>query len=751
MNDTKTTTPEKPTVFKYEADDSSWVESLDTKIDQSKSYWEKEYKLEKVTKENEKLYLGPDPYSDDEEHRSSDNRIFTSVRTIIPYVTSRLTEPQVRPSSKSIASKRFAEDFEKAIFFHANDDEELKAKLKFALEDAVIRRRGYLKPRYDPQTGNFCSIEYVPAESIIVDHKSKPYEEPRYFRHVQDKSVQDLLTMFPDKESVIKNLFGIQENSKLSDYDKEVKLNEDWCFVVKDGELDLIVTWSYKKTCLGKMQDPNWRYGKSNFFKTHKMPLIFFNVLNDGRKRIDKTSFVEQAAAAQRNVNERNDQISTNAGLGNTGMPVVNSAVLADDQAQYLAFEEDTVLELDVPDGMRISDVFDVWKAGAMPNSVFENMLDTRNSIDNTFGTPNVFRGEQSKNNTLGQDELIRDQAFGRQQEIVDAIDAGMKRIYQFIAQFLLVYGDEEVFFSFSGEDGEFDYILIHTADLDPKAGIHVKAGSSMPIDRPQRRATADKAAQQGMIDPLSYWEIMDEANAQKYAKRFMDYKINPAKYFGDTDEDTFDRDAFVDINTIKQGGKPQFRDDLPEQYFAYLNSYVLSGDFTNPTIEPSVKDALKNFIQIQLERGKQQYAQLVTQEDKSPLNPIFDKPNVTISYKDVEDPASRAALLTNAGAPPADPSLLLPMSPAVIETAARGVARLEPGEQGQQVSNDGSVAQIDVGDIYKTTTDPTVKAEVEALAGLHPSATHIATQLVGNAAQAIPPPPQNSASPPKK
>jgi hypothetical protein len=625
----KPTTPES-TVFSYEATDDEWVEALDAKIEKSKSFWDKDYKLEEVSKKNEEMYLGPDPYSDDEK-LSSDNRIFSSVRTIVPYVTSRITEPQVSPSSKAQAAKRFAEDFEKALFYHVKD-EELGQKIKFALEDAVIRRRGYLKPRYDAATNNFCAIEYVPAESIIVDHLSKPYEEPKYFRHVLEKSASDLLTMFPDNKVRIMEVLALDENSKQTDYDKTHKVHEDWCFVTNDEGLDLVVTWSYKKKCLGKMQDPNWRYGKTNILKSHMMPLIPLNVLNDGRKRIDRTSFVEQAAALQNNVNERSDQISLNAGLGNTGMPVVDSSVLADDQAQYLAFEEDTVLELEVPEGKNLGDVFDIWRAGTMPIFVYEDKLDSRNAIDNIFGTPNVFRGEQSDNNTLGQDVLVRDQAFGRQQEIVDAIDSAMKRLYPLVAQFLLVYGDEEVMFDFVGEDGEFDYVIINTTRLDTFAKIRIKAGTSMPIDRPQRRSTADHAAQNAMIDPLSYWEIMDEGNAEKYAKRLMDYTQDPASFMQDVKDEVFNRDAFVDIEIIKNGGVPPFREDLPKDYFDHLNNYIISGDLDNPTLDPMIRDQITQFIDIQLARGQKMLGvmetQLPTPEEVSAANETTDNLN---------------------------------------------------------------------------------------------------------------------------
>lgn len=595
------------------------VEMMDRRIEASKAVWGgKYYKIDKTTEQNESLYLGHQVSSEDDGEDADlalDNRIFSSIRTIVPYVTSRITEPEICPSSNAQAAKKFAEDIEQALYIKAKL-EKVREKTKFSLEDAVIRRRGYLKPRYDPVLRNFFSLEYVPAESIVIDHLARPYEEPRYFRHCLKKSIEDLMVMFPDMADKIKELFAIDDNTPKAKLEEEHTINEDWLFVPDPQEgLDLLVVWSYKTKALGQIKDPNWRYGESNFLPRHMVPLIFFNVLSDGRTYIDKTSFVEQAKYLQQNVDARTRQINKNAGLGSVGMPVVDSSVLADDQAENLTYEPDTVLELDLGEsGKTINDVFTQWKASPLPQFVYEDKLDSRNGIDNAFGTPNVFRGEQSTNNTLGQDVLIRDQAFGRQQEIVDAIDAAMSRLYLLMAQFLLVYGNEEELFRFNGEDGNFDYILIHSADLDTNIQIQVKAGSSMPIDRAQRRATADKAAQQKMIDPLTYWEIMDEGNADKYAKRLVEFMSDPASYLKDTEEDVFNRDAFVDIQLIKTGQQPPYRDDLPKEYFDYLNHYVLSGDLDNPTIDPAVKQAITTFIDTQLARGQRMLGMAQTQ-----------------------------------------------------------------------------------------------------------------------------------------
>jgi hypothetical protein len=643
------------------ADD--FVAMQNRRIGESKSHWDgKGYKLTKTSEENERLYYGQQISDKDEDEDNDnldlDNRIFSSIRTIIPYVTTRITEPEVYPSSSKKSAKRFAQDMEKALYIHARN-QKLKKKIKFALEDAIVRRRGYIKPRYDAASNSFCMYEYVPAESIIIDHKAKSYEEPRYFRHILDKTPEDLMVMFPEMESRILEVFKIQDKTDLVKMQESHKINEDWAFVsvskenesgVKYTELDLVVSWGYKETAFGAIQDPNWRYDDNNFIDSHMMPLVFFNVLNDGRGFIDKTSFVEQAKFSQRKIDARGKQIGANASLGSVGMPVVDSAALADDQSQYLTYEEDTVLELDVTNAGKqsINDVFTTWKASPLSQDVYKDKVDAIEAVQNAFGASAIMQGQQTNNNTLGQDELLRDQSMGRQSEIVDAIDEAMNRLYLLTAQMLLVYGDEEVLFKFTGENSEFDYVIMTSNELDTNAEIHVKNGTSMPIDNPQRRATADKASGQAMIDPLTYWEIMDEPNAQKIAKRVMDYKANPVAFLKDVDEELFNREAFVDIEILKQGGQPPFRDDLTKDYFDYLNQYVLSGNLESPKIPMETRQMISQFIDAQLARAQKMLGmaetQLPTPQDVAAHNEQVDAANQAGGGDNGGDPAAQAA-----------------------------------------------------------------------------------------------------------
>ena len=206
-------------------------------------------------------------------------------------------------------------------------------------------------------------------------------------------------------------------------------------------------------------------------------------------------------------------------------------------------------------------------------------------------------------------------------------------------------------------------------------AEIRVKAGTSMPIDRSQRRATADKAAQQAMIDPLSYWEIMDEPNAQKFAKRVVDWTAtqqgNGGGYMSDITDEIFNRDAYVDIELIKQGTEPPYRDDLDKEYFDFLNQYILSGDLENPNISPEINQAIAAFIDIQLARGQKMLGmaetQLPTPDDVNAHNAQVDQAN-----------AANAAAMKGIPAPP-PPAPTAPGQPAAKGQPTAATAKAQP------------------------------------------------------------------------
>lgn len=119
-----------------------------------------------------------------------------------------------------------------------------------------------------------------------------------------------------------------------------------------------------------------------------------------------------------------------------------------------------------------------------------------------------------------------------------------------------------------------------------------------------------------------------------------------------------------------------------------------------------------------------------------NPFSPMFDKPKLTIDFPDLP-PAAQLQMLNSAGIHITAQDI---MQGPVLDPNTRGNMAVDPMNvpgislPGGGSSTSSNPAQVDIGDIYKTTTDPQVKAQIEAMAGLNPNPTHVQNQVDTNA-----------------
>jgi hypothetical protein len=212
-----------------------------------------------------------------------------------------------------------------------------------------------------------------------------------------------------------------------------------------------------------------------------------------------------------------------------------------------------------------------------------------------------------------------------------------------------------------------------------------------MPQDNEQRRATANAAAGQAMIDPFSYWKIMDESRAEEIAGRTIAYyKGDPNEIVKDMSDELFNRDAYVDLDTIKHGGSPEWREELDEDYFSYLNKFALSGalDPDNPKLDMDTKQRIASFINAQLARGSKmlglQETQIPTPDDINAHNAKVDEHN-----------AAAAAMMK--GMPPPPPAgpdaAAAPAGPPPMPPIAKGATPPAPAVKGGPAIPQGPAA----------------------------------------------------------
>lgn len=614
-------------IYYNKIDDSVFGSMVKRRRNEASGHWKKEYGLKSVREKNNKDYLAKyvDEQLIDERYEEVyvDNRQFTSVRTIVPFLTARITQPEVIPVNDDELSIQFAHDFEEALHRHAKK-QMARAKIRLAVQDVLRGERvGVVKWRFDRST-NTVVLDHVRPDSVLIGKRASLFEEPDFVEFTLERSIGDLIAQFPDKADKIKKLFDIEKGTP-SQFERVEEIKESWIWVDSDGEKELVVGWSYQNSVFGKVSDPNWDEGGKNLTERSMIPAVFINFLNDGSGYIDQTSFMEQSKWLQSNYNKRGQTIAENARYGGTGVPIFAKGAISQKDVAKIHFSPIQRVLLDSPD---VSKAFTTWQSQNLPNYIVEDKYDDRNSIDNIWGTPNIFRGEQSKNNTLGQDIMVRDQAEGRQADPIDCIDDAMQRFYQIEGQMMYRYFDEDKFYNYIGSDGKFVSIVINQKQIAKNLGIeiNVQAGTSLPIDRAQKRATIMELLKLNKVGTLAaYKELGVFEDPEGAFKQYVQEQADPTTLLAEVDKQVFDRKANTDLQLVIGGKEPDERDDLDPEYIQYLNEYLLTDKYK--LLKPEQQARVSEFIDAIIAKASRKLTKLELQPQPEVEEPAMLPP----------------------------------------------------------------------------------------------------------------------------
>lgn len=564
------------TIYFTGMDDVMFLNACKRRRVEADGHWQK-YGLQKIREQNVKDYLAKyvEEQLVDERYQEiyADNRQFTSVRTLVPFLVGRVTAAEVTPANGTDLGIQFAHDFEEALQKYV-EKQHGRAKVRLSIQDLLKGERvGILKIRYDAVLGKIV-IEHVNPRTIRMGKRGRQFEEPDYLGHTLERSVYDLVAQFPDKEEKIKELFGITKGTP-SQMERIYEIEEEWLWVDVDKKKRLCVGWSWQNFLFGKIENPNWNDKGENIIESQMMPFVFFNFLSDGSGHIDETSFMEQAHYSQMNYNKRGQTIAENAKYGGTGVPIFAKGSIGQKDVAKIRFSPIQRVLLDSVD---VNKSFTVWQSTPLPNYIIEDKKDLRESIDNIWGSNAALRGQETENKTLGQDVINRDQAEGRLSDPVDCIDDSMTRCYQLLAQAFYMYCTEKEYVKYLGNDGKFVALAIHKAEIAKNVGIEigVKAGTSLPIDRAQKRATVMELLKANKIGTLTAYKelnIFDDPEAAY--KELLLEQVDPATSLQEVDKNKFNREANEDLQLVIGNKVPDEREDIGEKYGQYLQEWL--------------------------------------------------------------------------------------------------------------------------------------------------------------------------------
>ena len=605
-------------LYDLELEDSKLAKMLIPALQENIDYWNsKPFELAKTDKDNNKYMLGEqldERFLQPHNARYIDNRIFAATRSVLAYVNARVAMPEVVPSKPGSQFKQFAEDFKSALYQHGVDSF-LNIKVKSATRNLIVRKRGYLKLRFDPTLGQFGEIvvESIDPANIVIDRYARFQDNPSSIYHKQTCTVEELIAKFPEKESDINKSLSIKRGTQ-SQLTRRIDYYEVWfTYVDKDKRKREGLAWFMPigQLILGKMRNPNWVYSDDQTNDMHNnitnlpiKPFIPLNYLNTGKSYVDETSLFDQAKPMQDLINKRGRQIWDNADYVN-GRVIADSRVMSEEDAsKFLNKNPKTIMLVDGSKGSgNISNDMKVVEPQMLPGYVIDTLYDARNELDQIFGTPNIFRGQQQQGaNTLGENMLIKQQAGALQDDIASAIDQAMGMYYRYLAQMMKVYYTEDHWVQTKGADGTYDFVVISSDNIDTGVKVSVQSGSTLPQDKDQLRAAALELAKLGpdRIDNLTLFEMLGIPDATEVAERVQKATTDPAGYLQDIEKEEFSRDANMDIAIIMAGKTPEERDEYDPGYLSYMNNFVASNKFAK--LSPDVQQSITEFLKVVLD-----------------------------------------------------------------------------------------------------------------------------------------------------
>lgn len=574
----------------FDIPDNTIIKNLENRIQDSQEYWNKPsgFNLKQVRADNTRLYLGKH-LDQNKLYRYQtpyvENQIYVGEEAIIAYLTAQNPQPEVYPAQDNQQSRIFAQDLEKAMKAHS-DMFHIAELLGGTVRNALNKRIGLIKLSFDPNYGENGEIipEVIDPEHVVVDKNAKQSENPAFICHMLKMTVNEVLSRWPEKREEVFRALGIKMGTP-NQMEQIIQVREVWLtYYNKKFEAQEGLVYYFGNVVLEKDKNPNWLYAAShkNFLSFPPKPFIPLNFDNDGAHWIDYTGPVEQASVLQDVLNKRGRQLMEVVDKAN-GLTVFSSdSGLTKDDLQNLTGDPNQRLIIKTA-GQNVSDLVHRIDPPNIPTMLMQDKVDLRTQVHAILGTPSEFTGAEDGGKddpTLGQSQMKKNQAAGRQDLFVRSIDRFLARYFNLWTQFAVVWYDEKHMFVYNGGDGEFDYITMSRDLIEDGTIVSVKSGSTPPFDKGRQEAIGLKMADMKLLSPLDVYKLLNLPNAQQLYDNWAKFTTDPMELARTANDELDDNKAYIAYVEIMNGKKADDPDDAGKEFVLSLRKLMLRDDF---------------------------------------------------------------------------------------------------------------------------------------------------------------------------
>lgn len=547
-----------------ELNEKQIVKLIENRWNSSQTVWDT---IDKVYDQNTKIYANQAEWINKipkKRIKVQANRVFVNTEAVINTLIANPAAINFIPTRETPEARELAMS-EEQFFQKKFRDINFKETLRMGLRNLYFGRLIVIKAFWDHTINDFNFKALDPRKIRVAKHAKNETETDFVIEEVED-TLSSLITRFPDKEKeILKESGYTKEDAFVNNI--EIKYKECW---IQDH-----LICKYGNVILSKDKNPyfDWdgllvtkeEYGNLqqsddlkqrriimnqvratqdqkdpvsseayyfNYFDKPRKPYIFATVFNNEDSPIGRTDMITMASPLQQAVDKRKQDIDENCELS-IGIIKVESSVMGKKDAQSLAFETKGIIWGDgVVNGVQRE------TGNSLPQMVFDDMIDSRQEIDNIMAASSAFRGEREGQETKAGRLALIEQSFQRLNELVQVVDYVSGECFKWASQLAKTRYLEEHYAKWIGKENTSKIIGFMQDDFVNGTEIEVIPGKTLPLDAQFRFERAKEDVANGIISPIDYLEEAGYSNPKQMAQNSVLYKQNPAYASGIQNED---------------------------------------------------------------------------------------------------------------------------------------------------------------------------------------------------------------------
>lgn len=269
-----------------------------------------------------------------------------------------------------------------------------------------------------------------------------------------------------------------------------------------------------------------------NYFDNPRKPYIFGTIFNNENSPIGRTDMITLSAELQKGIDKRKMDIDENCELVN-GIIKIDSSVMGKSDAQRIRWETKGIIW-----GKGVATGVTRETGTGLPQMVFEDMIDSRQEIDNIMAASSAFRGEREGQETKAGRLALIQQSQLRLNELVQLTDFISKEIFDWGMQLAKTRYTEYHYAKWMGKEGAREVIELIQDDFEDGSEIRIIAGKSLPVDNEFKFEQAQNDFEKGALGLTDYLEIENYDNAKELAKNAVIWQMNKPIAVGLSEEE---------------------------------------------------------------------------------------------------------------------------------------------------------------------------------------------------------------------